>query len=350
MEPVVVVDGSNVIHANAGTRKYFSVARVKNVIGKLSKLGYTYKIGMKGKTYNYIMYHAEEDEINEEDKSTLEKLVNDLEVSLLDAEQDDRWIHLAAIEFDGYILSHDQFRNEIKQWEEEGRHDIGEEIKKRRVELQFFEDTPIFDLPPVVGEESDVHSPLDAERVSKPVASESSPEESGEDVDVWGEPISKETDKETVKETFVEPEVHIEDSPEETHLPMLLRLQGGAWTEVQVPLDTPLGRVFFAEVVELTSATSSILEKISRKHFMMTDAKNDPERTTKEGYILHDLGSTNGTQFRGAKLGPRGVHVPPIVPRTERDDKEWPSILLGSRLLELRVGATLEDIDHPSFD
>ncbi len=70
----------------------------------------------------------------------LEKLVNDLEVSLLDAEQDDRWIHLAAIEFDGYILSHDQFRDEIEQWEEEGRHDIVEEIKKRRVELQFFEE------------------------------------------------------------------------------------------------------------------------------------------------------------------------------------------------------------------
>ena len=346
MEPVVVVDGSNVIHANAGSRRFFSVARVKNVIGKLSKLGYTYKIGMKGKTYKYIMYHAEEDEISDADKAALEKLVNDLEVSLLDAEQDDRWIHLAAIEFDGYILSHDQFRDEIEQWEEEGRHDIVEEIKKRRVELQFFEDTPIFDLPPVAGEESDTHSPADAKKDIKPVEPESFSDESGEDLDVWGEPISKET----VKETFVEPDVPVEDAPKETHVPMLLRLQGGAWTEVQVPLDTPLGRVFFAEVVELTSATSSILEKISRKHFMMTDAKNDPERTTKEGYILHDLGSTNGTQFRGAKLGPRGVHVPPIVPRTERDDKEWPSILLGSRLLELRVGATLEDIDHPSFD
>lgn len=346
MEPVVVVDGSNVIHANAGSRRFFSVARVKNVIGKLSKLGYTYKIGMKGKTYNYIMYHAEEDEINEDDKSALEKLVNDLEVSLLDAEQDDRWIHLAAIEFDGYILSHDQFRNEIEQWEEEGRHDIVEEIKKRRVELQFFEDTPIFDLPPVVGEESDVPSPPDPEKDIKPMESKSSSDESGEDLDTWDEPISKET----VKETFVEPEVPVEDTPEETHVPMLLRLQGGAWTEVQVPLDTPLGRVFFAEIVELTPATSSILEKISRKHFMMTDARNDPERTTKEGYILHDLGSTNGTQFRGAKLGPRGVHVPPIVPRSELVDKEWPSILLGSRLVELRVGATLEDTDHPSFD
>ncbi|MDA8568398.1 FHA domain-containing protein [Euryarchaeota archaeon] len=346
MEPVVVVDGSNVIHANAGSRRFFSVARVKNVIGKLSKLGYTYKIGMKGKTYNYIMYHAEEDEINEDDKSALEKLVNDLEVSLLDAEQDDRWIHLAAIEFDGYILSHDQFRNEIEQWEEEGRHDIVEEIKKRRVELQFFEDTPIFDLPPVVGEESDVPSPPDPEKDIKPMESKSSSDESGEDLDTWDEPISKET----VKEPFVEPEVPVEDTPEETHVPMLLRLQGGAWTEVQVPLDTPLGRVFFAEIVELTPATSSILEKISRKHFMMTDARNDPERTTKEGYILHDLGSTNGTQFRGAKLGPRGVHVPPIVPRSELVDKEWPSILLGSRLVELRVGATLEDTDHPSFD
>ncbi len=137
MEPVVVVDGSNVIHASAGSRRFFSVARVKNVIGKLSKLGYTYKIGMKGKTYKYIMYHADEDEISDADKAALEKLVNDLEVSLLDAEQDDRWIHLAAIEFDGYILSHDQFRDEIEQWEEEGRHDIVEEIKKQAWNCNF---------------------------------------------------------------------------------------------------------------------------------------------------------------------------------------------------------------------
>jgi hypothetical protein len=39
----VVVDGSNVIHANLGSKKYFSVNRVKNVIEKLKKLGYTYQ-------------------------------------------------------------------------------------------------------------------------------------------------------------------------------------------------------------------------------------------------------------------------------------------------------------------
>lgn len=340
----MVVDGSNVIHANAGSRRFFSVARVENVIGKLNTLGYTYQIGMKGKTYKYIMYHAKEDEISEEDKSKLETLVNDLEVSLLDAEQDDRWIHLAAIEFDGYILSHDRFRDEIEQWEEEGRHDVVEEIKKRRVELQFFEDTPIFDLPPVdeIGPDIMVDDVDEAADYDDYVEWKVD----GEGSDVGGEPISKET----VKETFVEPKAPVEDSPEETHLPMLLRLQEGDWSEIQLPLDTPLGRVFFAECVGLTSATASIFEKISRKHFIMTDARNDPKRTTKEGYILRDLESTNGTQFRGAKLGPDGVHVPALVPRLGRDHQEWPSVLLGSRLLELRVGATREDTEHPCFD
>ena len=345
MAPVVVVDGSNVIHANAGTRRYFSVARVENVIEKLTKLGYTYKFGMKGKTYKYIMYHAEEDEISKEDKSRLEELVNDLKISLLDADQDDRWIHLAAVEFDGYILSHDQFRDEIEQWEEEGRHDLVEEIKKRRVELQFFEDTPIFDLPPVTGEEADDSSSPDAEEDAEALESEIPSDESDGGLDVWGEPISTET----AKETIVDSEIPLEESSEETHVPMLLRLEGGAWTEVEVPLDIPLGRGFFAEVVEVTSTTAPILEKISRQHFILTDAKNDLKRTTKEGYILRDLASTNGTQFRGAKLGPHGVHVPPIVPRSERGDEGWPAILLGSRLIELRVGATLEDTDHPSF-
>ncbi len=82
----------------------------------------------------------------------------------------------------------------------------------------------------------------------------------------------------------------------------------------------------------------------------MTDAKNDPERTTKDGYILRDLESTNGTQFRGAKARSGGVHVPALVPRMGRDHQEWPSILLGSRLIELRVGATVGDTEHPCFD
>ena len=199
MEPVVVVDGSNVIHANAGTRKYFSVARVKNVIGKLSKLGYTYKIGMKGKTYNYILYHAEEDEINEEDKSTLEKLVNDLEVSLLDAEQDDQvGFILQPLNLMDTSCPMTNFAMRLNSGKKKAVMTSGKKSKTAR-RTAIFRRHYIFDLPPVVGEESDVHSPLDAERVSKPVAPESSPEESGEDVDVWGSRSQKKRTKKRSK-------------------------------------------------------------------------------------------------------------------------------------------------------
>ena len=146
VKSTVVVDGSNVITANIGEETSFRVNRIINVIEKLKKLGYTYKIGMKAKTYNYIVYHAEEEgKINETDKKILIKLRDDLEISLLNKDEDDHWLHLAAIEFDAYILSHDKFRKEIKHWEEEGKHDFAEEIKSRRVTLEFFEDTPIID-------------------------------------------------------------------------------------------------------------------------------------------------------------------------------------------------------------
>jgi homoserine trans-succinylase len=104
---------------------------------------------MKGGTYNYIMKSATEEEISEADKLELQKLIENLEVSLLNSSKDDRWIHLAAIEFDAYILSHDQYRDEIKQWEEEGRTEIAEEVNKRRIELEFFGDKPIFNLPDI---------------------------------------------------------------------------------------------------------------------------------------------------------------------------------------------------------
>ena len=104
VKSTVVVDGSNVITANIGEESSFRVNRIINVIEKLKKLGYTYKIGMKAKTYKYILYHAPEDKINETDKKILTKLVEDLEISLLGKDAEDHWLHL-LIEFDAYILS-----------------------------------------------------------------------------------------------------------------------------------------------------------------------------------------------------------------------------------------------------
>jgi hypothetical protein len=383
MEPVVVVDGSNAIHANFGSQKVFRVARIQNVIGKLKKLGYSYKIGMKSGTHHYIMNKSTHDEISEADKEVLQSLVDNLEVTLLNAKKDDRWIHLAAIEFDGYILSHDQFRNEIQQWKEEGRSDIAEEILKRRVELGFFEDTPIFVLPPISEQDSAVSDPVMPEvtlEPSKPVVVDT-PEamegdfepltpfpNSGErteldpmdsvpmedadeevEVDMWGDPINREDEEVPCfnPEDDDEPERIDPKDGEETLIAALYRVlvehdSTEPWSEIHLPLNLDMGRMFFAESIGVSDATAGVLAKISRNHMHL--------KTVDGGYRLHDLDSTNGTQFRGARVGSGGVLIPQNIPRLGRSHPEWPSILLGSRLLEIRIGATQGDVDHPCFD
>lgn len=342
MQPVVVVDGSNVIHANVGSRKLFRVERIRNVIAKLNKLGYAYKIGMKSGTFNYIIHHASEEEISESDKKTLQTLADDIEISLLNSDKDDRWIHLAAIEFDGYILSHDRFRDEIQQWKDEGRNDIADEIITRRVDLEFFDDSPIFTLPSL--------APLPDTAVPVKDTDMSASSELRPDAGP-SETLSLEEVPETV--LAVETEIDAEESYKDGFAPSSLTAIANAngsdkpeWKEIELPINTPLGRKLFAELLGIDDATRPLLGKISRHHFEITAVQH----TGNYELYLRDLNSTNGTQFGGVRVGNAALKIPTMHPRLGRTHPDWSTVFLGSQLLELRLGATLVDIEHPCFN
>jgi len=331
----VLVDGSNIIHANIGSRKYFSVNRLKNVIEKIKKLGYTYKVGMKGGTYNYIMTKASDDEISEEDKNELKNLVETLEVSLLNSSKDDRWIHLAAIEFDAYILSHDRFRDEIKYWEDAGKPEIAEEVKNRRIELEFFDELPIFDLPDISGMAIVVT-------------------EEGEVVvvkDELSEPLHSFKEETIVIETL-EYE-HAVVKTDSRHIKSLIRIDSDEidWFEFDLPLETKLGRAFFAELLSVSEATTDILKKISREHFSVQTPGTITGGKSYSQLLIKDFDSTNGTQVNGARVGTIG-HITNIdFGNTDQPNHPvWPSILLGSRLMEIKIGAVKTDVSSSCFD
>ncbi|MDB2320085.1 FHA domain-containing protein [Candidatus Poseidoniales archaeon] len=336
---VVVVDGSNVIHANIGTKKCFKVQRIKNVIEKLKKLGYTYKVGMKKGTYHFIMNKATEEQISEADKTELATLIDSLEVSLLNSSKDDRWIHLAAIEFDGYILSHDQFRDEIAKWEEEGRGDIAKQVAERRIDLEFFDDSPIFNLPDI----SDKSILLDID--GKVVFIDKK-----ESVDSHDE---KETDEiEGIEvENGDDQYAHAKIDSEIPYLQSLIRIgnEEANWEEFKLPLDEVIGRTFFAELLGVDDSTTDVLKKISRDHLEVAlpgTTGGEPQVTRLH---IQDKNSTNGTLVDGARLGKIGHVADMSFDESAMGHPPWPSIHLGSRLIEIRMGALLADSSHPCF-
>ena len=346
VKSTVVVDGSNVITANIGEETSFRVNRIINVIEKLKKLGYTYKIGMKAKTYNYIVYHAEEEgKINETDKKILIKLRDDLEISLLNKDEDDHWLHLAAIEFDAYILSHDKFRKEIKHWEEEGKHDFAEEIKSRRVTLEFFEDTPIIDKDalPDISKMKIMVTDDDEVVLVKEAVEEAVVEEEADDDD-------------RIRFDFS----HAIIDMDATHIKSIAKIGSDSddWIEFDLPLSMPLGRVFFAELFGIDEYTKQILAKISREHLQVELPGTITGGKSTKRLLIRDLDSTNGTQIQGARVGKIGqvVNVEFIVEEAYSGEEEditvhpaWPKILLGSRLLEIVIGAVSADYKHIFF-
>ena len=346
----VVVDGSNVITANIGEETYFRVQRIINVINKLKKLGYSYMVGMKAKTYYYIIKHAPEEKISEADKGTLTELVEKLEIHLLDKDADDHWLHLGAIEFDAYILSHDKFRKEIKHWEEEGRHDLAEEIKNRKVTLEFFKDAPIFELPDI-SEMEILVSDDDEESI---VIIDSSETEEDAEIDISDKDSKIEIDDEledegesgdggdtTEEEAEIDEFVHAEIGMDDTHVKCMLRVIDGEedWMEFDLPLEMDLGRSFFAELLGLSESTKGVLAKISRVHFEIKFPGTITGGKSTKKLLIRDLNSTNGTQIDGAKLGKIGQIIN-IQSMTEREGaSKWPTILIGSKLLEIKLGA-----------
>ncbi len=67
--------------------------------------------------------------------------------------------------------------------------------------------------------------------------------------------------------------------------------------------------------------------------------------------LIKDLNSTNGTQIDGARLGKIGHVTNMAFGNTgQTEHPPWPSILLGSRLVEIKLGAIQLDSSFACFD
>jgi hypothetical protein len=116
-------------------------------------------------------------------------------------------------------------------------------------------------------------------------------------------------------------------------------------------LENKLGRAYFAELLGVTEATTEILRKISREHLTIQAPGTlniDGKSSTK--LLVRDLDSMNGMQIDGARLGRIG-HVTDLAFGSigQPSHPPWPSILLGSRLIEIKVGAVKLDASSPCF-
>jgi hypothetical protein len=220
----------------------------------VQKLGWPTLVAMKKGTYNYATYPPNPDwedyeppDISDEGKQLLKELVDGLEVSLIDHKEDDLWLIKAAIENNGWILTNDQFRKEIEKYEESGHDDIVQEIRNRRVWLNWVGDKPTFTLP---------------RKDHVTVFSESGLVESM-----------------LISATTIDAILRIDD--------------------VEKAMSLPLGRTFgrseFKEIMD-----SDQLKKVSAAHLRI-DKDGDELQIT-------DVESTNGTLVDGLKIVPANAH------------------------------------------
>tara|TARA_B100002052_G_scaffold296405_1_gene324727 strand:- start:1664 stop:2572 length:909 start_codon:yes stop_codon:yes gene_type:complete len=147
----VVLDASNIVTTHIpvtnGEKSIFAVERLPATIQAVQQLGWPTFVGMKKKTYEHALRYSRSDEISESDRNLLKKLVEGLQISLIDNEEDDLWLWKSAMQKNGWVLSHDSYNKEIEKYTENNMHDIARNIRKRRVWLEFVGNEPTFTLP-----------------------------------------------------------------------------------------------------------------------------------------------------------------------------------------------------------
>ena len=255
----VILDGSNIITESLtkedGSRgKKFVVHRLPAAMLAVQKLGWPTLVAMKRGTYNYVTTPPKPDwenyeppNISDEGKQLLKELVDGLDVSLIDHKEDDLWLIKAAIDNNGWILTNDKFQKEIEKYMESGDDDIVQEIKNRRVWLNWASDKPLFTIP---------------RKDHVTVFSESGLIESM-----------------LTSATTIDAVLRIDD--------------------VEKAMSLPLGRTFgrseFKEIMD-----SDQLRKVSAAHLRI-DRDGDELQIT-------DIGSTNGTLVDGLKIASANAH------------------------------------------
>ena len=259
----VVLDGSNILSVNMGTRKeskvVYSPERLVRTISAVHRLGWPTHVGMKKGTYNYVMNNSEPEQISEEGRELLSKLVENLGISLIKSKDDDLWLWKVAFDRNGWVLSHDSFNKEIKKYSEADKEEVSLEIKKRRVWLEYVGSEPTFNLP--MNHASLIRTSV----VSEMRAVEDALRDISE----------------------IDAEVIFENS------------EVGS---VRVPIGKPTGRGLFLDLPDKVDSSS-----VSRNHFIIESKGGE--------MLLTDLNSKNGTILNGLSIAP---DFPCVIPTKEK--------------------------------
>jgi len=245
----VIIDGSNIITKNTPTNegegRSLSLIRLLKVISKVQNLGWPIYLGMKKGTYRFAI-SSDNSNLSAEEKDILSELGDRGKLSLIDKKNDDDWLIKAAIDNNGWILSNDRFRKEVKRLAEDESYYLANEINKRRCPIEFVGESPVFLLP------------VNYKSMSLTKASNS----------------TGSVDSLLKKAGSIGAMVSVD----------------GKIEEIRIPIGKPIGRRLLGE------KRIEGIGTVSRVHFII-------ERIGGELTIM-DLGSTNGTHVNGLSIAP----------------------------------------------
>ena len=245
----VVIDGSNIITKRTpttkGFRKSFDVERLVRTIESVHRLGWPTYVGMNQKTFRHGV-SSKKGRFSESSREVLEGLIDRGVISMIDDDFDDDWLIRAAIDMNGWILSNDRYRKEVKLLIEESEFLNANEINKRMCRIEFVGSEPTFVLP-----------------------------ENGADLGKTAIVKVEHTGSAYNRLTSFSAEIIGESEV----------------VRIQLPVGVPLGRKQLSEALGVDEGFPTI----SRSHFMVN--------VSVDGHlVIQDLGSKNGTVLNGLSL------------------------------------------------
>lgn len=135
---VVVLDGANILHR---TIAEFSLVRLKAVLREITARGWPTLTVLKYGTLNHAMNSSD---LPDEDKTELHRMVTHGEIRLIskddDRSVDDRFAIATALKNNGWVVSHDRYKEHYGALKELAREADVALLKERHIRVFFPED------------------------------------------------------------------------------------------------------------------------------------------------------------------------------------------------------------------
>ena len=136
----VIVDGANILTTtDENENSIVVISRLKKLIKIVDSLGWQTLIGLKERSYYWMIKYSnlDEDEVN-----LLKAMVKSGSIDIISDEEDDYHLINVAINGPYYLLSHDKYRD----WKK-SNPSIKDKIERCHVKVNWLGDEPSFNLP-----------------------------------------------------------------------------------------------------------------------------------------------------------------------------------------------------------